>query len=342
MSVRAGEAVGRRAAGVLQMFYAPAADAGRWLADDRVIALIRFANRTALSANDPREVSIALPLLGPQDLVEVWQTPAPAESGREKDLFYAADPEMLFGHLLMEESQAGGIASTTRAGYGQILRAIEALGYPCLVRIWNYFPAINVEADGLERYRAFCVGRYGALASAGLDEQRLAAASAIGTHAPGLLIYFIAAKEPPRPIENPRQVSAYRYPPLYGPRTPLFSRAVVKRWSAGTHLYISGTASVVGHRTCHEGNRAEQVRETFRNVEALIGEALTVESLAIGSARELKQLKIYVRESPHTEVEQEVARLFGDSLPRVYLQADICRAGLLLEIDALYSEEQSD
>ena len=135
---------------------------------------------------------------------------------------------MLFGLVLLDESLNGGIAAASEAGYRHILSAIRALGYPYLVRIWNYFPRINVESDGLERYRAFCVGP---------DCCRLdiALASAAGQRAP------------PVPVENPRQVSAYRYPALYGPRSPLFSRAVVKQWARSTQLYISGTASVVGH-----------------------------------------------------------------------------------------------
>jgi chorismate lyase/3-hydroxybenzoate synthase len=328
-----------RPAGAIESSYEPAAGADRSLEDERVVALLRFGERTAIDADDPRQLSVALPLLGPEDLVEVWRTPACVERGREGGVFYAAGGEMLFGYLLMDEEGTGGIAAAARAAYQQVLHAIAARGYPYLVRIWNYFPAINVEAGGLERYRAFCVGRYDAFTAAGFDEQRLAAASAIGTCAPGLLLYFIAAKAPPSPVENPRQVSAYRYPTLYGPRTPLFSRAIVKCWPQSTHLHISGTASVVGHLTCHEGNRLEQVRETARNLEALVAEARTAESLRIRSARELRHLKIYLRDGLDAEVEREVARLFGDAIPRVYLRADICRSGLLVEIDAFYSEE---
>jgi chorismate lyase/3-hydroxybenzoate synthase len=328
-----------RLAGAIESSYELAALADRWLADERVIALLRFGDRTAIDADDPRRISVALPLLGPQDLVEVWRAPLCVERGREGGVFYAVDGEMLFGYLLMDEAGNGGIAAAARAAYQQMLHVITSLGYPYLVRIWNYFPAINVEAEGLERYRAFCVGRYDALTAAGFDEQHLAAASALGTCAPGLLLYFIAAKAPPSPIENPRQVSAYRYPTLYGPRTPLFSRAIVKRWSRSTHLHISGTASVVGHVTCHEGDRLEQVRETARNLEALVAEARTAQSLRIPSARKLRHLKIYLRHPIDAEVEREVARLFGDAVPRVYLRADICRSGLLLEIDAFYSEE---
>jgi chorismate lyase / 3-hydroxybenzoate synthase len=323
----------------VDVFYAAAASADDWVSDERVIALLRFGDRTGVDATDPRQISIALPLLGPQELVEVWRTPLPPTRGREGDLVYAAGDEMLFGHLLLDESFTGGIASAAEAGYRRILSTIQALGYPCLVRIWNYFPDINRESDGLERYRAFCVGRYDALAAVGFDEQRLAAASAIGTRGPGLLLYFMAAKAPPIPVDNPRQLSAYRYPPLYGPRSPLFSRAVVKQWGRSTQLYISGTASVVGHLTCHEGDRIEQLRESFRNLEAVVGAARAAAPIGVESPRNLQQLKIYVRDGMHEDLDREVSRLFGADMPRVYLLADICRAALLLEIDAFYSEQ---
>ncbi len=38
-------------------------------------------------------------------------------------------------------------------------------------------------------------------------------------------------------------------------------------------LFISGTASIVGHRSLHIGDTAAQTRETLTNIEALLGEA---------------------------------------------------------------------
>jgi chorismate lyase / 3-hydroxybenzoate synthase len=339
MSVKEQQRAVRMPAPSLDVFYAPAAAADSWLRDDSVIALVRFGAHTQVSGVDARDMAIALPPLGPRDLVEVWRTAKPVTSGRQGDVRYAANGEILFGHVLIEESAAGGLASATRAGYVEMLRAIDALGYRQLVRVWNYFPGINTEADGLERYRSFCVGRYDAFAAAGLKEHQLAAASAIGTHAPGLLLYFVAAKEPGIPIENPRQVSAYHYPTQYGPRSPLFSRALLKQWASGSQLYISGTASVVGHRTCHENDAVAQVQETGRNIEAVISRANEVHPLALKSPRELSQLKIYLRRAEDISIDREIERLFGDSVPRVYLLADICRTGLLLEIDAVYSEQ---
>lgn len=320
------------------MFYASADSADRWLGDDALVALLRFGSSTQVSTADCRDISIALPQLGPEDLIEVWRAATPVTRGRDGDLCYAINGEILFGHLLLDESATGGLASAARAGYREMLRAVEASGYPHLIRVWNYFPAINVEADGLERYRAFCVGRHDAFAAVGFESQRLAAASAIGTRAPGLLLFFVAAKAPGTPIESPRQVSAYHYPAQYGPRSPLFSRALVKQWEVGTQLYISGTASVVGHRTVHEGDAVAQLEETGRNIEALITRANEVHPLALKSPRELSLLKLYLRRPDDIVLDSDVQRLFGPLLPRLYLHADICRSGLLLEIDALYSD----
>ena len=64
------------------------------------------------------------------------------------------------------------------------------------------------------------------------------------------------------PVENPRQVSAYRYPPTYGPRVAdLLARGAGRTSAAATiALFISGTASIVGHETVHQGDVRAQTR----------------------------------------------------------------------------------
>jgi chorismate lyase/3-hydroxybenzoate synthase len=323
----------------LDISYAAETSADRWLRDDSVLTLIRFGTRTEISTEDPRQISLGLPPLGPQRYIEVWRTRLPVIRGHDQDLHYAMDGEILFGALLIAENGNENLESAARAGYSKILKLTRKLGYSHLVRLWNYFPDINVEVNGLERYRSFCVGRYEAFAAAGYQSQRLAAASAIGTHAPGLLLYFLAAAQPGTPIENPRQVSAFRYPKVYSPRHPLFSRAMLKRWNAGTHLYVSGTASVVGHRTCHVGDTLEQLRETARNIGAIVSRANELQPLALKAPAQLTHVKIYVRRAEDFfRIQSEFDRLFSPALPRAYLLADICRADLLLELDAFYCE----
>ena len=106
------------------------------------------------------------------------------------------------------------------------------------------------DRHGLERYRQFNIGRQDAF----LDSHRGAtgnvpAASAIGLAGGPLSVAFLAGATPALAVENPRQVSAYLYPADYGPRSPTFSRAVRATLSGQEALFVSGTASIVGHRT---------------------------------------------------------------------------------------------
>ncbi len=97
------------------------------------------------------------------------------------------------------------------------------------------------------------------------------AASALGFESGPLTICFFAAREAmPLAIENPRQVSAYKYPEDYGPRSPTFSRASAIELHGQTVLFISGTASIVGHQTMHAGDVVAQTQETIVNIKATV------------------------------------------------------------------------
>ena len=84
--------------------------------------------------------------------------------------------------------------------------------------------------------------------------QTLPAGTAVGTMSGPLKIHFLAARQPGTHVENPRQVSAYEYPRVYGPCSPSFARATLRPSISGSHLLIAGTASVVGHVSEHIGD----------------------------------------------------------------------------------------
>ena len=135
-------------------------------------------------------------------------------------------------------------------------------------------------------------------------------------------------------IENPRQTSAYHYPPKFGRHSPIFSRACVLNESAGTSLFVSGTASIVGHETIHQGDVGAQTRETMANISALLEEANRVAGPARYSLEGLK-FKVYVRQpSDFHAIEGALAGSLRPSAAVVYLQADVCREDLLVEIEA--------
>jgi enamine deaminase RidA (YjgF/YER057c/UK114 family) len=135
-------------------------------------------------------------------------------------------------------------------------------------------------------------------------------------------------------VENPRQVSAYHYPRQYGSHRPVFSRAALLTQGDGRTLFISGTASIVGHESLHIGDCAAQTRETLANIGALLEEANRVAG-DTHFDRSTLAYKVYVRRPADLPVvQQELASTLGPDAQIIYLQADICRQDLLVEIEA--------
>ena len=290
--------------------------------------------------------AINTPVLGEVGvLCEVWRTQHAVESGTHGRVRYARTADMLFGCIAVQESEPPGsvaaeertpLYDATEQAYQEILRALDALKYEHLIRVWNYVPEINRDTHGTERYRQFNSARQAALLGSGRPVTgNVSAACALGAGAGSpLVVYFLSSRTAPTFIENPRQISAYNYPPQYGARSPVFSRAAVLHEPDGMTLFISGTASIVGHRTIHAGDPAAQTRETLTNIEALLWEAnrvtrseeFTLEALAC---------KVYVRHPEDLPVIQaELRAALGPTARAVYLHADICRRDLAVEIEA--------
>lgn len=306
------------------------------IADDSTLALVSWGD-TEWQGEDPRQVRVPLPALQPSAPLEVWRSSAPVTSGREGGIGYSRNAELMFAHVTVAEPDSGELERATDLAYRRLYGFLDATGYRHPLRVWNFFSDIHIEREGLDRYQAFCVGRHRALGE-GIDSRELPAATVIGTQRPGLLIYVLAARAPGTQIENPRQVSAFRYPPDYGPQSPSFSRAMLRRWPGGSHLYISGTASIVGHTSRHPSDACAQLAEVLENLNTLILTARAEGGPEIERVGELSLVKVYLRDPAlFPVIDAELPRLAGASLPRLFLQGDICRQDLLLEIEGLYT-----
>ena len=302
---------------------------------------------SAVRAGGIPVVEIAMPLLlGTTDVCEVWRSELPVESGRCNRVSFRRTETLLFGSIALAESEiaaAGGatpgqspLQTATGQAYHEICATLDALGYPHLLRIWNYLPDINCDSHGLERYRQFNRARREALRACGRGLDGTApAASALGAASGSpLVVYFLAGRSAPTFIENPRQVSAYHYPRQYGSHAPVFSRATLLRQRESLMLFISGTSSIVGHRSIHVGDIAAQTRETLANIAALLEEANRIERAAHFSFADLA-CKVYVRRPQDLpSIQAELKRVLEPSTRVIYLQADICRQDLLVEIEA--------
>lgn len=278
-------------------------------------------------------------LLAPEgDVFDAWSSAAPSAEHRHGSVRYTTDGHWLHG-LAEIDDRVDGLQAATQRAYSDLFEVLAANDCPHLLRLWNYLAEINREADGSERYRQFNVGRQQAF----IDARRSAfdgapAACALGTRGGPLRVYFLAGRRPPLAIENPRQISAYRYPDVYGPRTPTFSRAaLVDIGGARQALFISGTASIVGHTTLHVGDVRRQTEESLRNIATL--RQIAAERAGVAFPADALIPTVYVRDVAHLAIVREVfERAVGaDSAAArdaIYLQADICRADLLVEIEA--------
>lgn len=288
------------------------------------LAVLAFG-RGAEDSDDPRYLRIPLPILSPATWRETWSVAAAVAAGRDGELRWSAGGGWRFVAIETDEDPLGGIEAASEHAYRLLLAHVAACPERHLLRIWNYLAAIN-EGDGdHERYRLFCNGRARGLAARGVT--RYPAATAIGHHGTRgrLQVYALCAGEPGTALENPRQVSAWRYPRQYGPTAPSFARAMRL---PGAGLAISGTAAVIGHASRHHEDAVGQANEVFANLHSLLARA----GLAAFDAH--SPLKVYVRNPADVAaITAALARHLDASVPRLLLQGDICRRELLVEID---------
>jgi chorismate lyase/3-hydroxybenzoate synthase len=313
----------------LRIGYARAA-AAEILGEPNVLAAIGFG-RTGEAIDDPRWLTVGLDPVG-ASAIEVWRALGPVRSDRDGRVRWSSDGDYAFFAIEIGEPADGDITAAAEAAYREIVPVIHRSATPHVLRLWNYFDAIN-EGDGDdERYRRFCVGR--ARGMAGVWQEQYPAATAIGRRdgVRVLQVYALAARTAGSPVENPRQVNAWRYPRRYGPTPPTFARGMT---TPAGQLLISGTAAVVGSASRHHDDVAAQLDETLTNVESLIRSAGNNRAQGPGAG---SLLKVYLRHA--SDAPLVVAKL-TEAIPGadgiLVLRGDICRRELLVEIDGVHA-----
>lgn len=291
-----------------------------------VLALLRHHAQTGV---------VPLPLLaGP--VFDSWQSTRELRHGGADGLRWVTDGKTVFLHLTVSDAEwSRDPAAATEQAYRQLDTARLACGSPHWWRFWNYLGGI-VDGEGdAERYRQFTLGRHRAWAATGQIDQSLPAATAIGC-AEGLHIFALAGQLPATAIENPRQVSAWRYPRDYGVQPPSFARASLVRDGHHGWLFISGTASIVGHQSRHVQNLAAQFAEALTNLDAVI----TAAACEAGCDPECftpRNFKLYWSQAADAQQYQGLADSLRILAPTQVLHGTVCRRELGVEIEALYA-----
>lgn len=280
---------------------------------------------------------MGLPMLraGEQPVTEVWSSSGPVTTGSEKGVEFGHDGENVFCCAWIPPSPT--YRESVRTAYDTLFRLLADLDYPNIFRVWNMIGDINApNGDGMEVYQDFCLGRAEAFETRPGTVGGMPAATGIGSRGAGIGVHLLATRDPGvTHLDNPRQVPAYRYPREYGPKPPSFSRAT--RTRAGNTLYVSGTASILDHRTMHPGDPRAQCEETFRNLTALLSTGnlgrYGFEGHELG---ELDHVKVYHRrEADADTIRSLCAQAFGPTKRIVYANVDICRSDLLVEIEGI-------
>lgn len=303
---------------------------------DRVACVVGFgSNPVATTKSGCPVLWVDTPVLGSDAAYEIWTANKPVSQYQDELMTGAGNEDIFFGRMSFQNNAAEDLSEVALRAFSGIFEFLQRSNYSNLIRVWNYFPEINAIKNDIERYRGFSIGRHEAFVRYQKKVEDSPAACALGSHGGPLVIYFLAARSPGLQIENPRQISAYSYPKQYGPRSPTFSRATLAFQDTAQTLFISGTASILGHETVHPASVSLQTRETLVNIRAVIEQAVLKGFAPVDFASDLA-LKVYVR---HAEDFAEVVGIIQEELGTlselIVLQADICRADLLVEIEAV-------
>lgn len=267
--------------------------------------------------------------------VEHWCAPGPLVQDHDDSFSATSTPhyQLLSLNIEVKPSEMRTLA---RSAYERLLASIAKSDKPQLLRFWNYVPQINLGEGDDEVYRQFCWGRSEAFETHNLA---LPAATAIGSHDGYLRIAALSSTPDTRVehIENPRQLSAFKYPKTYGPRSPSFARATwVERNQTGV-LLLSGTSSIVSHNTLHSGNLQAQVAETKRNIDYLITNSAN-QIGPVGANLAPTAMRFYLRDAQQLDAAQQAYQEHFPGYPApAFYQADICRADLSMEIEGVFA-----
>lgn len=251
-------------------------------------------------------------------------------------------------------------AGRSDAAFALALRILKGEGLSAgnIVRQWNYLEDLlgvrRTPYGRRQNYQEFNDRRRAFYESSSFPAG-YPAATGIGADEGGVTLDF-RALVPRRglrivALSNPLQQDAHRYsqdvlvgdsgghlPPK---ASPLFERAKFIGDGLSGTIYISGTAAIREQATVAAADAAMQTRITIDNIRRLISaDNLRRHGLeAIGETGPLSYLRAYVRRGRDmAEVRSICRRTFGD-VPAHFIRADICRNGLLMELEGVVRVE---
>jgi len=226
----------------------------------------------------------------------------------------------------------------------------EGLSIKNIIRQWNYIEDIAIVEDenAPQNYQDFNDVRARYYNQVHFDHG-YPAATGIGQDTGGVIIGLIALSESDiisvKPIANPGQIDAHKYSELVlegnsvQKCTPKFERAKLVTIGSRNYIYVSGTASILGEKTVHEGDVEKQTLTTIENIKHLftrenqdkLGLNFDVESI------QFSHLRVYVKYKKDIPAVQKVCNRELNYKSSLFLESDVCRENLLVEIEGVFT-----
>ena len=236
------------------------------------------------------------------------------------------------------------------------MRAIleaEQMTFNHIIRQWNFIGEILHISNGFQNYQIFNEVR-----SENYHKYRTVhnypAATGIGMKFCGVTLDCCAVKAKTNvkiiAIDNPEQIRPYDYGqqvlrgnPADGRKVkqpPQFERAVHISNNHSSTLFVSGTASIIGQDTIGVDDVEKQTVVTIENISRLtdktrIGHLTGNPNPDTGS---LIILRVYIKKQEDFPKVKMICEKYFPGITAIYIQADICRDDLLVEIEAEFSK----
>lgn len=227
--------------------------------------------------------------------------------------------------------------------------AAEQISFDNIVRQWNYIGNILEVKKEVQNYQKFNEVR-----SEYYHKYRnvhsYPAATGIGMKFGGVILDFCAVKALASlkiiAVDNPDQIRPYDYgqqvlkgKPLCSKginQPPQFERALFLTENMGSTLFISGTASIIGQDTIGIDDVEEQTIVTLDNINKLTdsGRISHLSGEAGIDAGSPILLRVYIKNHEDFSKVKAICNQRYPGVPSVFVEADICRDNLLVEIEA--------
>jgi enamine deaminase RidA (YjgF/YER057c/UK114 family) len=225
----------------------------------------------------------------------------------------------------------------------------EKMSLNNLIRQWNYIGNILDVKDGYQNYQIFNEVRNDYY-SRFRTVKGYPAATGVGMKHGGVILDFCAVDLNDslkiKAVENPNQVNAYNYGQqvLMGLRdkdkstkhAPQFERALLVANNHDAYLHISGTASIIGQETIGKDDIGKQTVVTLENIKKLT-ETERLRSIISDPAishEKYSLFRIYIKNQSDFNIVRRICNEQFPKIPAIYIEADICRDDLLMEIEA--------